>query len=182
MPRDTWEENSACEIGTLCLRLPHPVGRQQAHHEQKHDPRTVSLTLAHQGPMTEGVPINRDAEDQRRSFRPRTGKSARSPLPHHKYLKSTNMLERLNQELKRRTHVVRIFPNAESCLRLVRALAAEMHENWSNAISTWTIGRSRRKRLCGPWPPDGGRARRRCATRGSAPPRAHHQPGPFCRT
>jgi transposase-like protein len=38
-------------------------------------------------------------------------------------LKSTNMLERLNQELKRRTHVVRIFPNAESCLRLVRALA-----------------------------------------------------------
>jgi putative transposase len=39
------------------------------------------------------------------------------------------MLERLNQELKRRTHVVRIFPNAESCLRLVRALAVETHEN-----------------------------------------------------
>lgn len=34
------------------------------------------------------------------------------------------MLERLNQETKRRTHVVRIFPNAASCLRLVRALAA----------------------------------------------------------
>jgi hypothetical protein len=33
-------------------------------------------------------------------------------------MKSTNMLERLNQELKRRSHVVRIFPNAESCLRL----------------------------------------------------------------
>ena len=61
MPRDTWEENSACEIGALCLRLPHPVGRQQAHHEQKHDPRTVSLTLARQCPMTEGVPINRAA-------------------------------------------------------------------------------------------------------------------------
>jgi putative transposase len=52
------------------------------------------------------------------------------PLQHHKHMKSTNMLERLNQELKRRTHVVRIFPNAESCLRLVRALAVEMHENW----------------------------------------------------
>jgi len=52
------------------------------------------------------------------------------PLPHHKHMKSTNMLERLNQELKRRTHVVRIFPNAESCLRLVRALAVETHENW----------------------------------------------------
>ena len=39
-------------------------------------------------------------------------------------------LERVNQELKRRTRVVRIFPNAESCLRLVRALAVETHENW----------------------------------------------------
>jgi len=52
------------------------------------------------------------------------------PLAHHKHMKSTNMLERFNQELKRRTHVVRIFPNAESCLRLVRALAVETHENW----------------------------------------------------
>ena len=54
----------------------------------------------------------------------------RLPQQHHKQMKSTNMLERLNQELKRRTHVVRIFPNAESCLRLVRALAVETHENW----------------------------------------------------
>ena len=36
----------------------------------------------------------------------------RLPQAHHKHLKSTNMLERLNQELKRRTLVVRIFPNA----------------------------------------------------------------------
>ena len=57
----------------------------------------------------------------------------RLPLPHHKHMKSTNMLERLNQELKRRTHVVRIFPNPESCVRLVRALAVEMHENWLEA-------------------------------------------------
>jgi putative transposase len=55
------------------------------------------------------------------------------PLPHHKHLKSTNLLERLNEELKRRTLVVRIFPNAASCLRLSRALAAEMHENWIEA-------------------------------------------------
>lgn len=52
------------------------------------------------------------------------------PLEHHKHLKSTNMLERLNQEIKRRTHVVRIFPNEDSCLRLVRALAIEIHEEW----------------------------------------------------
>jgi putative transposase len=58
----------------------------------------------------------------------------RLPLAHHKHMKSTNMLERLNQEIKRRTHVVRIFPNAASCLRLVRALAVEAHENWLEAI------------------------------------------------
>lgn len=57
----------------------------------------------------------------------------RLPAQHHKHMKSTNMLERLNEEIKRRTHVVRIFPNAESCLRLVRALAVETHENWIEA-------------------------------------------------
>ena len=54
----------------------------------------------------------------------------RLPLIHHKHLKSTNLLERLNQEMKRRTLVVRIFPNEASCLRLVRAIAAETHEEW----------------------------------------------------
>jgi putative transposase len=57
----------------------------------------------------------------------------RLPRQHHKHMESTNMLERLNEEIKRRTHVVRIFPNAESCLRLVRALAVEAHENWLEA-------------------------------------------------
>jgi putative transposase len=54
----------------------------------------------------------------------------RLPRQHHKNLKSTNMLERLMEEIKRRTLVVRIFPNAAACLRLVRALAVETHENW----------------------------------------------------
>jgi putative transposase len=54
----------------------------------------------------------------------------RLPLMHHKHLKSTNLLERFNQEIKRRTLVVRIFPNEASCLRLVRAVAAEQHEEW----------------------------------------------------
>jgi putative transposase len=57
----------------------------------------------------------------------------RLPAEHHKHMKSTNMLERINEELKRRTLVVRIFPNAESCLRLVRALAVEIHEDWIEA-------------------------------------------------
>lgn len=54
----------------------------------------------------------------------------RWPQAHHKHLKSTNMLERINEELKRRSHVVRIFPNPASCLRLMRALAVEIHEDW----------------------------------------------------
>jgi putative transposase len=40
------------------------------------------------------------------------------------------MLERLNEEIMRRTHVVRIFPNEASCLRLIRTLAIEIPENW----------------------------------------------------
>jgi len=57
----------------------------------------------------------------------------RLPLQHHKHLKSTNMLERFNEEIKRRTRVVRIFPNEASCLRLIRALAVETHEGWLEA-------------------------------------------------
>jgi putative transposase len=58
----------------------------------------------------------------------------RLPRQHHRNLKSTNMLERLMEEIKRRTLVVRIFPNPTACLRLVRALTAEMHESWIEAM------------------------------------------------
>lgn len=54
----------------------------------------------------------------------------RLPVGHHKHMRSTNLLERLNEEIRRRTYVVRVFPNAASCLRLVRALVAEQHEEW----------------------------------------------------
>lgn len=40
------------------------------------------------------------------------------------------MLERLSEEIKRGTLVVQIFPNTESCLRLIRALCVETHEAW----------------------------------------------------
>ena len=52
------------------------------------------------------------------------------PEGHRKHMKSTNMLERFNEEIKRRTRVVRIFPNVASCLRLIRALGVEKHELW----------------------------------------------------
>ena len=54
----------------------------------------------------------------------------RLPVGHHKNMRSTNLLERFNEEIRRRTYVVRVFPNSEACLRLVRALASEQHEEW----------------------------------------------------
>jgi putative transposase len=53
-----------------------------------------------------------------------------APGEHHKRLRTTNMIERVNQELKRRSKVVRIFPNTKSCLRLFTALLKEWHEDW----------------------------------------------------
>ena len=52
------------------------------------------------------------------------------PVAHQPRLRTTNGLERLNQELKRRTRVVRIFPNRDACLRLVGALCMELSEEW----------------------------------------------------
>ena len=52
------------------------------------------------------------------------------PEAHRKRMRSTNMLERYNQELKRRTRVVRIFPNGASCLRLIGAMAIETNQDW----------------------------------------------------
>ena len=52
------------------------------------------------------------------------------PAGHRPRIRTTNGLERLNQELKRRTRVVRIFPHRASLLRLVTALAMEQSEEW----------------------------------------------------
>ena len=48
---------------------------------------------------------------------------------HHRHLKSTNMLERFDQEIKRRTHIVLVFPKTQKCLHVARALAIETQEN-----------------------------------------------------
>lgn len=52
------------------------------------------------------------------------------PATHRLRIRTTNGLERFNQELKRRTRVVRIFPNRAALLRLVTALAMEQSEEW----------------------------------------------------
>jgi transposase-like protein len=52
------------------------------------------------------------------------------PASHQRLIRTTNGLERLNQEIRRRTRVVGVFPNETSCLRLVSALAMEMSDEW----------------------------------------------------
>ena len=55
----------------------------------------------------------------------------RLPREHHKHLRSMNILEPLNQEIRRT--ISSAFPNEESALRLIRALAVEIHEDWIEA-------------------------------------------------
>ena len=47
---------------------------------------------------------------------------------HRVRLRTTNGLERINRELRRRTRVASIFPNPDSCLRLISALLAELDD------------------------------------------------------
>ncbi|HBI22369.1 MAG TPA: IS256 family transposase [Legionella sp.] len=53
------------------------------------------------------------------------------PQEHWKKLRTSNLAERVNKEIKRRTKIVGIFPNCDSCLRLVTALLVEMDEEWA---------------------------------------------------
>lgn len=52
------------------------------------------------------------------------------PRSHQKGLRTSNSLERFSQEIKRRTRVVRVFPNEDACLRLVSAVLMEFSEEW----------------------------------------------------
>lgn len=52
------------------------------------------------------------------------------PLEHRRMIRTTNSLERINKEIRRRTRVVGVFPNEASCLRLVSALLMEISEEW----------------------------------------------------
>ena len=54
------------------------------------------------------------------------------PLEHHRRLRTNNVQERANREIKRRGRVVQVFPSAASLLRLIGAVCAEMDEDWSS--------------------------------------------------
>ena len=52
------------------------------------------------------------------------------PQVHRKKIRTTNNLERFNEEIRRRTRVIRIFPDEKACLRLISALCIEQNEEW----------------------------------------------------
>ena len=81
----------------------------------------IAGMLGRQFPQVETM--LRDAEDELLAF-------TAFPVTHWKKIWSTNPLERLNKEIKRRTDVVGVFPNPAALLRLAGAALVEAHDEW----------------------------------------------------
>jgi len=62
------------------------------------------------------------------------------PFAHRRRMRSTNMLERLNREIKRRTSVASLFPNEASLLRLISAVLSEVSEEWESGKVYLSMG------------------------------------------
>ena len=76
------------------------------------------------------------------------------PVEHQRQLHSTNPLERLNKEIKRRSNVVGIFPNPAAVIRLVGAVLLEQDDEWAVAERHWwTVSIISRVMRCADWGP-----------------------------
>ena len=113
VPKQDWKQEVAADIRHIFtapkLSEAHRLLQMTIEKWQKSAPK---LTEWMEGNLPEGLTVFKFSEDGR------------------KKLRTTNPLERINKELKRRTRVVSIFPNEKSCLRLVSALLREISEEW----------------------------------------------------
>lgn len=69
------------------------------------------------------------------------------PRHHWKKLRTTNPLERVNREIKRRTRVATLFPNEASCLRLVTAVLQEVHDDWITSPTAYLVMKEADRRV-----------------------------------
>jgi putative transposase len=99
----------------------HDAERQLKQFVEKYQDTAPKLATWAEGNLTEGFTV------------------FQLPKEHQKRMRTTNMLERQNREIKRRTRVATLFPNEASALRLVTAVLVEISEEWETGMKYLTF-------------------------------------------
>ena len=102
---------------------------------------TIAMMLGRQLPKVEQM--MRDARDDLLAF-------TAFPQQHWRKIWSTNPLERVNREVKRRTEVVGVFPNPAALLRLAGAVLVEIHDEWAVASERRYLSEASMKLITSP--------------------------------